>query len=83
MKNFNKPFETVNYIDTYIENIDENVNLEIGLSENNKYLFQSFAIRSSRKRLRRLKETAAYNVGQCLSIDSDIGNLNLPQISMS
>ena len=34
---------------------------------------------TSRKRLRRLKEIAAYNVGQCLSSDSDIEHLNLPQ----
>ena len=38
-----------------------------------------FTIRASRKRLRRLKEIAAYNVGECLSSDSDIEHLNLPQ----
>ena len=27
----------------------------------------------------RLKKLAAYNVGQCLSSDSDIEHLNLPQ----
>ena len=59
-------------IDAYIENIYENGPLEIGLSENNEYVFQSFTIRASRKRLRRLKEIPAYNVGQCLSSDSDI-----------
>ena len=36
-------------------------------------------IRASRKRLRRLKTIAAYNVGQYLSSDSDIEHLNLPQ----
>ena len=79
VKNFSKPFETVEDIDAYIENIDENGNLEIGLSENNENIFQSFTIKASRKRLRRLKEIAAYNVGQCLSSDSDIEHLNLPQ----
>ena len=59
--------------------VDENSNLENGLSENNEYIFQSFMIGSSRKRLRRLKEIAAYNVGQCLRSDSDIEHLNLPQ----
>ena len=48
-------------------------------SENNENIFQSFTIRAGRKRLRRLKEIAAYNVGQCLSSDSDIEHLNLPQ----
>ena len=31
VKNFSKPFETDEDIDAYIENIDENGNLEIGL----------------------------------------------------
>ena len=57
----------------------KNGNLEIGRLENNEHIFQSFTIRASRKRLRRLKEIAAYNVGQCLSSDSDIEHLNLPQ----
>ena len=51
--------------DAYIENIDENGNLETGLSENNDFIFQSFTIRARRKRLRRLTDIAAYNVGQC------------------
>ena len=55
-----------------------NGNLEIDLSENNEYIYQSFTIRASRKRLRRLKEIAAYNVGQCLISDSDIEHLYLP-----
>ena len=42
------------------------------LAANNEYIFQRFTIRASRKRLRRLKEIAAYNVLQCLSSDSDI-----------
>ena len=74
-----KNFDTIKHVDAYIEIIDENVNLEIGLSENNEYIFQSFTVRASRKRLRRLKEIAAYNVGQCLSSDSDIEHPNLPQ----
>ena len=41
IKNFSKHFETVEDIDAYIKNIDENGNLEIGLSENNDYAFQS------------------------------------------
>ena len=56
IKNFSKHFETVEDIDAYIKNIDENSNLDIGLSENNEYVFQSFTIGASRKRLRRLKE---------------------------
>ena len=42
--------------DAYIENIDENGNLEIGLSENNEFIFQSYTIIARRKRLRRLTD---------------------------
>ena len=56
----------------------KNGNLEIGRLENNEHIFQSFTIRASRKRLRRLKEIAANNVGQCLSSDIDIKLLNFP-----
>ena len=79
VKNFSKHFETFEDIDAYIENIDENGNLEIGLSENNEYIFQNFTIRASRKRLRRLTEISAHNVVQCLSCESDIGHFNLSQ----
>ena len=50
-----------------------------GNLENNEYIFQSITIRASRKRLRRLKEIAAYNVGQCLSSEHDVNWLNLPK----
>ena len=79
VKNFNKHFETDEDIDAYFKNIDENGNLEIGLSENNEYIFQSFTIRASRIRLRILKEIAAYNVGQWLSSDRDLEHLHLPR----
>ena len=67
VKNFNKPFEN-------------DIDLEIGLSEINEFGFQSFTIKASRKRLRRLKEIAAYNVQQCLSSYCDIEHLKLAQI---
>ena len=52
--NSSKPLETVTDIDAYIGNIDENGNLEIGLSVNNEYIFQS---------LKRLKIITGYNDG--------------------
>ena len=54
-------------IDAYNENIDERGHIEIGLSENNEYIFGNFTIRARRKRLRRLKKITAYNVVHCLS----------------
>ena len=56
-------------------NIDENGNVE-----DDEYILQSFTLRASRRRLRRLKDIAAYNVGQCLAGESDVDHLILPQI---
>ena len=78
MKNFSKHFETFKDNHAYIKNIEENGNLEIDLWENNEFLFQSFKIQVSRKKIRRLKEITAYNMGQSLSTDSDIEHLFLP-----
>ena len=72
VKNLTEGLEDMKDTDAYIENIDDNGNLETGLSENNDFIFQSFTIRASRKRLRRLKDIAAYNVGQCLRSESDV-----------
>ena len=51
VKNFSKHIEADEDIDAYIETIEENANLDIGLSENNEYIilyiFQSFTIRSN------------------------------------
>ena len=40
---------------------------------------QSFTVKASRKKLKRLKEVAAYNVGQCLCSENDVNWLNLPK----
>ena len=53
VKNFSNPFDTVEDIDAYIENIDESGNLEIGISKKIN-MFKSFTKKASRKRLRRL-----------------------------
>ena len=56
VKNLTRGLEDMNDTDAYIENIDENGNLEIGLSENNEFIFQSYTIIARRKRLRRLTD---------------------------
>ena len=63
----------------YVENIDENGNIEIEITENNDFILQSFTVKASRKKLNRLKEVAAYNVGQCLCSEDDVNWLNLPK----
>ena len=72
-------FEALDNIGADIVNIDENGNVEIVLSEDNKYISQTFTVRASRKRLRRLKDIAAYNVGRCLLCESDVDHLILPK----
>ena len=42
--------------EAYVENIDENGNIEIEITENNDFILQSFTVKASRKKLRRLKE---------------------------
>ena len=65
--------------EAYVENIDENGNIDIEITENNEYVLQSFTLKACRKRLRGLKEVAAYNVGQCLGCEDDADCLNLPK----
>ena len=80
VESFSRQFEVLEDIDAYIENIDETGNVEIVITEDNEYILQSFTIRANRKRIRRLKDIAAYNVGQCLGCESDVVHLNLPKI---
>ena len=79
VEKFNSNLETFEGIEAYVENIDENGNIEIEITENNEYILQSFTVKASRKRLKRLKEVAAYNVGQCLDCENDAEFLNLPK----
>ena len=65
--------------EAYIENIDENGNILIEITENNDFILQSFTVKASRKKLKRLKKVAAYNVGQCLCSEHYVNWLNLPK----
>ena len=78
VENLNRNFVTLEDIEAYVENIDENGNIEVEITENNDYILQSFTVKASRKRLNRLKEVAAYNVGQCLDCENDAESLTLP-----
>ena len=79
VENCNRNLKTLESVEAYIENIDENGNIEIEITENNEYVLQSFTLKASRKRLRRLRDVAAYNVGQCLGCEDDADCLNLPK----
>ena len=79
VENLNRNLVTQEGFEAYVENIDENGNIEIEITENNSYILQSFTVKASRKKLKRLKEVAAYNVGQCLDCENDAEFLNLPK----
>ena len=53
-------------------NIEENGNIEKEISEDNEHRLQAFTIKANRKRVRRLKEVALYNVAPYLSCDGII-----------
>ena len=70
--------EAIEIADAYVETIDENGNIEIELSESTDELLQAFTIRAKRKKLRSLKDVAAYHVAQYLSCHSDVEDLQVP-----
>ena len=59
--------------------IDDNGNIEIVIVENSGEILQSFTLKAKRKRLRRLKEIAAFNVTQHLQSEDDVDSLNIPK----
>jgi hypothetical protein len=64
--------------ETTINMIDENGNIEIIIEEFNEDIFQSFTLKAKRKRLRRLKDIAAYNVAKQISSEDYLEYLELP-----
>ena len=58
--------------------IDENGNIEIIIEEFNKDIFQSFTLKAKRKRLRSLKDIAAFNVAKQISSEDYLEYLELP-----
>jgi hypothetical protein len=78
VENVNRKLEAIENVDAYVETIDENGNIEVELSETTDEFLQAFTIRAKRKKLRRLKDVAAYNVAQYLSCHSDVEDLQLP-----
>ena len=63
---------------SYIDLIDDNGNITIQYDETFPTLSQGFEVKAKRKRLRRLKDIAAYNVAKFIVSENDIKTLNLP-----
>ena len=65
-------------MDACVGNIDENGNTWVKISESDYDTSQAFAIRMNKKKLRKLKDFAAYNVAQYPSCDSDGEDWQVP-----
>ena len=62
-----------------IDHVSENGDISIDLHEDFPTLMKGYQITAKRKRLRTLKQIAAYNVAKCISSESDVQNLHIPQ----
>ena len=58
--------------------MSENGDISFDLHEDFPTLMKGYQITAKRKRLRTLKQIAAYNVAMCISSESDIQSLHIP-----
>ena len=68
---------------SYIDMIDDNGNITIQYDETFPTISQGFEVKAKRKRLRKLKDIAAYNVAKFIVSENDIKTLNLPNSMQS
>jgi hypothetical protein len=63
---------------SYIDLVDENGNITIQYDETFPTISQGFKVTAKRKRLRKLKDIAAYNVAKSIVSQTDIETLDIP-----
>ena len=63
---------------SYVDLIDENGNIIIQHDETFSTFAQGFRLKARRKRLRKLKDIAAYNVAKYIASESDVKVLEIP-----
>ena len=68
---------------SYIGMIDDNGNITIQYDETFPTISQGFEVKAKRKRLRKLKDIAAYNVAKFIVSENDIKTLFLPNSMQS
>ena len=73
-----KRLQEINAYESTLNMIDENGNIEIIIEEFNEDIFQSFTLKAKRKRLRSLKDIAAFNVAKQISSEDYLEYLELP-----
>ena len=66
VQNMQASFENLNGFNTTLEMIDENGNMELMITLDTEDTFTGFKIKAKRKRLRRLKDIAAFNLAKHL-----------------
>ena len=74
-----RDFGRINDIDVTLEMIDDNGNMEIMITEETEDMLQGFTVKARRRRLRKLKEIAAFNLAQHLASEGEIESLNIPE----
>ena len=72
-------FGKIHDADVTLEMIDDNGNMEIMIIEDTKDMLQGFTVKARRRRLRRLKDIAAFNLAQHLASEDEIESLNIPE----
>ena len=79
VKNMRECFKNLQDYDVTIDAIDENGNIEIVITEHKDGMFQGFIVKAKRKRLRRLREIAAFNLAQHLVSETNAESLIIPK----
>ena len=75
----NRRLERISSGYCWIDHVSENGDLSIELHENFPTLMKGYQVTAKRKRLRTLKQIAAYNVAKNISCKSDVQKLHIPQ----
>ena len=78
VQEINKKLELIEKNSSYVDLIDENGNILIQHDETFPNLAQGFLLKAKRKRLRTLKDIAAYNVAKYTESTSDVKVLTIP-----
>ena len=79
VQNIQTSFENINECDATLAMIDDNGNMEIMITLDTEDTFNGFKIKAKRKRIRRLKDIAAFNVAKHLASESDVESLFIPK----
>ena len=74
----NRRLETIESADCFIDHVSENEDLSIDLHKNFPPLMKGYQITARRKKLRTLKQIAAYNVAKYILCKSDVKKLDVP-----